>query len=754
MRELRSPIVSVATTLLSCLALPSAATGQETGGASRTAPPANAVLGVVVVTAQRREERLQSVPVAASVFSADQLRHRQVDDLQALQYTTPNLSMTPNRTSGTTTSIAMRGQVELETTPTVDPAVGLYLGGVYLARTTGANLELIDMERVEVLRGPQGTLFGRNTTGGAITLVPQPPSFTREGLLEATVGNFDLAEVTAVVNLPIANERLAARLVTAHSEHGGYGRNSLLGVNLDDDDTDFMRAQLRYVPSDRTDVLLAFDGSRIRTGAQLLTLFDVDPGADAIPVLMGNPTDRLTNYVDPVARRIAADRAGPASTRVWGASGTVTVDFARLTLKSITAYRELEVSAFDVDQDGTPYDLGVILFRGDAQHQFSQELQFYGDAQGDRLRWIGGAHYFQEAATYQQRGRMYLPAASRWDVGMPEGDVRNDSLAFYGQATYAISPRLHVTGGARYNVDGRQLTSRNRQQLGGVEICRLDPALRDEPATCQATLPERTFSYVPWTVVIDYAPIADTMLYVKLSRGFRAGGYNIRGATVVDLDTFEPEHVTAAELGAKSELFGNRLRLNLAWFRSEFDDIQLTQRELTAPGLRGVRFIENGGQARIEGGELEVTALLGRLRLGGHYAITRPRFTQLDAQVEGVTLDSLFPLTPDWNASLVADLPFEAGAWEFNVHADYAWRDDVPFGYDRASLARQQAYGLLNAMFSARFVPADLELSLWGRNLVDRRYIDRAFDTDFYIGAIPGDPRTYGASLTYRFTGQ
>jgi iron complex outermembrane receptor protein len=712
-------------------------------------PAAGANLPTVTVTAQRREERLQSVPISATTLVADQLAHQQVHDLAALQFAAPNLSLAPNRTSRATASIAIRGQVELETTPTVDPAVGLYLDGVYLARTTGANLELIDMERVEVLRGPQGTLFGRNTTGGAINLVPRQPGFALEGQVEASVGNYDLARFAAIANLPITPDRLAARLVASRTERGGYGRNALLGVELDDDSTDFARAQLLWSPTDRWEVLVSLDGSRIRADAQLLTLLHVNPAFDAIPAAMGNPADRLSNYVDPVAREVFANRAGPASTSVWGGSGTLTAEFEGLTLKSITGYRTLEVSAYEVDQDATPYDLGVILIRGDEQHQFSQEFQAYGDAVGERLRWIGGIYLFREGGSFSQDFRMFLPRASRWDVGMPAGDVRNQSRAIYAQLTYAATPRLRVTAGARYNEDGRQLTSRNRMRIGAVEICRLDPELRDVPDVCQATLPERRFSYLPWSVAVDYTPAADLLLYAKLSRGYRAGGYNIRGATAVDLDTFEPEYVTAAEVGAKTEFFGNRLRLNLALFRSRFEDIQLTQREQTAPGLPGVRFIENGGSARIDGGEFEATASLGSLIIGAHVGYTRPRFTRLDPRVEGVTLDSPFPLVPAWTAALRADLTMDVGPWEFSAHADYSWRDEVPYSYAQASPARQAPYGLVNALISLRSEARNLEFGLWGRNLTDQRYIDRAFETDYYISALPGAPRTYGISLTY-----
>jgi iron complex outermembrane receptor protein len=567
------------------------------------------------------------------VLTTAQLELQQVGKLHELQYAVPNLVMAPNRSSGTTATIAMRGQVELETTPAVDPAVGLYLGGVYLARTTGANLELIDVERVEVLRGPQGTLFGRNTTGGAINLVPRAPSFEREGLLEANLGNYDLAEFTAVLNAPLVDDRLAARLVAAHAEHAGYGRNILLDASLDDEDVDYVRVQVRLVPSDRSEFLLSFDGSQIRTAGQALTLLDVAPAADTLPAVFGHATDRLTDYVDPFSRRIPADRVGPASTNVWGASGVLTVEFSRLTLKSITAYRQLELSASDVDQDATPYDLGVILFRGDTQHQFSQEFQIYDVVLEDRLEWIGGLHYFQEEATYQQHFRAYIPQSLRWDTGMPAGDVRNDSFAAYAQVSYEISPLLRVSGGARYVVDGRQLTSRNREAIAGEVTCRLDSALLDVPESCQATLPERAFDYVPWTIAVDYQPAGGAMFYAKMSRGYRAGGYNIRGSNFVDLDTFEPEQVTTSEIGVKLELLDLRLRFNAALFRSEFEDIQLTQREPAAPGLGGIRYIENGGSARIEGGEVEITALLGPLRLGFGYGATRPQFTALDEKV-------------------------------------------------------------------------------------------------------------------------
>lgn len=709
-----------------------------------------AALEEVVVTAQRREERLQTLPIAASAFSTEQLERAQISNLDALQYATPNFTNAPSQTSRTSTSFAMRGQVVRDTTPTIDPAIGLYLDGVYFGRMTGANLDLVDMERVEVLRGPQGTLFGRNTIGGAINLIPRRPSFDVGGAVKATVGNFGRVELSGALNVPLAGNRYAVRIAALHTQHRGYGRNALLGADLNDDDTDFVRTQLRFAPSDQWDLNLAVDYSRIDTGAQLRTLLYVSPDIATLPVILGNPADSLLNYVDPVARTVASDRNGSVTTRVWGGSATLKIDFAHFTFKSISAWRGLEARATDSEQDGTPYDLAVMLFRDDRQHQLSQEFQAYGAALDGRLEWIGGLHYFDERGTFDQRSRTFAPATARWTEDQPSGDAGNDSLAAYAQATFALMPRLRVTAGARYNEDGRQLTSRNARIVGVSEVCQLDPAIRDQPGVCQATLPVRRFRYAPWALGVDFRPMEDAMFYARLSRGHRSGGYNLRGATLVDLSTYEPEKVTAYEVGAKSELFDHRLRVNLALFHSHLDDIQLLQRAASTPGVPGTQYIQNAGAARIAGGELEVMALWGPWRLAGNLGMTRAAYTQIYPNVVQVTLDSRILDTPDTTASLAADFPVAASFGQINFHADYSWRSDVPFQYDPNSRSHQPAYGLLNAMLSARFDRENLELSLWARNLTDRRYITRAFEADLFISATPGDPRTFGMSLAYR----
>ena len=705
----------------------------------------------VIVTAQRREQPLQEVPVSASVFSAPELERLQVHDVSELQYVAPNLVVAPNQSTAGSASIAMRGQVEQDTTPTVDPAVGLYLDGVYIARMTGANLDLVDLERVEVLRGPQGTLFGRNTIGGAINLVPNPPQAEFAAQLKARVGNYDLRELTAVLNAPLSSVGMATRLTAMHREHSGYAQDTLLDTDLADADTDFARLQLQFALAPDTQLNLAADFTRSESGSQYRTMLAVFPGSAGVTGLLGNPNDSLANYVDPYGRDIPANRAGTVESTVWGASATLTSGSAPLTFKSITAYRTLEVRANDGDQDATPYDLGVIFYRGDDQHQFSEELQLFGRALRERLDWIGGLLFFDERAIFSQRFEIFIPTTSTFSENRPWGEAHNRSLAAYGQLSYALTPRFSVTAGARYNEDRRQLTSRNARSTAGTVTCRITPGLLDQAGVCVATRPERTFTYVPFTVGLEFRADESTLVYAKLSEGYRAGGYNLRGTNEVDMDTFEPEKVDSYELGLKSDLFHARLRMNLALFRTEFKDIQLVQRVPVTSQAAAPRFISNGGEAHIDGGELELTALLGRLRLTGALGIARPKFTELAPEVDGVTLDSAFPFTPERTASVAADLPIPVAFGSLALHADYSWRDDVPFAYDRASLARQDAYGLLNMMVSANFAGTSLELSLWARNLTDQDYITRAFESDYYVSATPGDPRTYGVSITYQF---
>ena len=723
--------------------------GQAHGEPAAAAPAIgqSAVFDEIVVTAQRLEEKAQSIPIAITALASEQLTTRQVSDVAALRNVAPNLEIGPGQANSLQATIAMRGQVELTNVPTVDPAVGLFLDGSYIARVTGANLNLIDIERVEILRGPQGTLFGRNTIGGAINIVPNKPEKEFGGYVELLAGNYDRYAITGVLNAPVLGESGAVRLAAQHTEHSGFARTVVLDRDLSDDDTDFIRTQFRLSPEDRWDLNLAFDYSDTSANNQWITLLAAMPPATLLPAASGHPEDSLENYEDPVTRLTHASHEGGFDSRTRGASATFTYRFAAHTLKGIAAFRDLDVLIVETDFDGTPYDISTQLRFEQAERQESYELQSFGRGFDGRLEWIGGLYYFEERVMRQGLANQLAPLSLIENNN--SGNVRNTSRSAYLQLATRLSPSLRVQAGARHVQDTRQLTSFISRWDQGVEICSLDPSILDSPDTCQATLPPRKFDYVPFNLSIDYSPLGELMLYAKYSRGQRAGGYNFRATDSLAALPFEPETVGAYELGLKSDLLGGGLRMNAALFRTDYDDIQLTQ--VVRDSMQRPHVVTlNGGEARIEGGELEVAADLGRAVLALGVGHIDARYTQIDPDVIDVTLDSEFRNTPAWTFSAALDVPFEFRNAASNLHVDYSWRDDVFYGTD--PLARQAAFHTVNARFSTRLNESGVEFSLWCRNVADTRYITRAIaGGNGGINALPADPRTFGATVTYRF---
>lgn len=707
----------------------------------------SAVVEEVVVTAQRLEQDAQSLPIAITALTEQHLEVRQVNDVEALSRVAPNLEIVPGQANSLTLAINMRGQVEDTNVPTVDPAVGLFLDGNYIARVTGANMNLIDVERVEILRGPQGTLFGRNTIGGAINIVPNKPQKTPGGSVELLAGNYDRLALTGVLNAPVLGGSGAMRIAAQHTEHSGFARTVVLDKDLNDDDTDFVRAQFRLSPDDRWDLNLALDYSDTSMNNQWITMLAATAPATLLPAASGNPEDSLENYRDPVTRRTHASHNGGFDSRTRGISATFTWPSVTHTLKGIVALRDLDLTIVGTDLDGTPYDVATQLRQDQAEDQESFELQSFGRGFDGRLEWIGGLYYFDERVTRKGLAHQLAPISTVENSN--SGKVHNTSRSAYLQIAARLTPTLRVQAGARHVRDTRQLTSFNSRRNQGVETCNLSPELLDSPEVCRATLPTRDFDYVPFNLSIDHSPRDGLLWYAKFSRGHRAGGYNFRVTESLGALPFEPEQVDAWELGLKSDWLGGRLRMNAALFHTDYEDIQLSQVAVDAT-QRPVVVNVNAGAARIEGGEFEVTAKLKRAVLALGVGHAKARYTQLDPAVIDVTLDSKFRNTPAWTISAAVDVPFDIQGTASNFHVDYSWRDDVYYGDD--PLARRDEVDVINARLSTRLIGSGVEFSVWCKNVADTRYIARALTTGYgFIRALPADPRTFGATLTYRF---
>ncbi|MCK9544697.1 MAG: TonB-dependent receptor plug domain-containing protein [Novosphingobium sp.] len=339
----------------------------------------------IIVTATRRSERLQDVPVAVTALSSTALSNQGIDSVQDVQRATPSLSISPFPGDPGTASVSLRGLVATDALPTIDPAVGLYLDGVYIARATGANLNLIDVERVEVLRGPQGTLFGRNTIGGAINIISKKPTQDFEGEVSAGYGNYDAWNISGVINAPVS-DRIAVRFAASHSQRDGYAKSSLTGRDLAPDNTEYLRGQIAIQLTDNWDVLLSADYSDTRfKGGQWVTPVAQTGTAAAIVNSQAPADDSPADYFLPFSKNPPSQVDGHYRNTVWGVGGTITGEIDDITFRAIIGYRNLDKYLAGNDLDGSPYTLLQQIYGLDTQHQVSTEFQLFGKLLDDRL---------------------------------------------------------------------------------------------------------------------------------------------------------------------------------------------------------------------------------------------------------------------------------------------------------------------------------------------------------------------------------
>jgi iron complex outermembrane receptor protein len=635
----------------------------NTSGASSAAPQSAESAGSaernpggdlqeIVVSARRREESIQNVPISMAAFSGAALAERQVLTTQGLTELTPNVQFSPVAPSSGNNSagvIFIRGVGETDFIASTDPGVGFYVDGVYFARSAGTAVSLLDIDHIEILRGPQGTLFGRNTLGGAIQVITNKPSFDEtDGSLSATFGDFSRREGTGVLNLPLT-DTLAIRFAVTRRAQDGYVTDVLNGEDLGGVNTFAARASVLWKPTNSFDLLWAtdymFDHTNgtpnvfggINTSAPFAQFASADagcPGYTGPPVPVPEIKDpRCANnqYLALGPYKVASDAHTHSQLDMWGSQLTATWHVADwMTFKSITGYRETQ--PFSVrDADNTPLIVLETINRDDMK-QVTQELQLLGDAFDSRLHWQAGAYYFHE--TDPQDYPAYLPV-------MPVGGldtaafIKNESYAAFTQESFDITPELQVTAGARYTNDTKEATpdfqpAAPNSALGyggyGTYIVPY-PTASGLPLAClvppvvAANLPcagSNTYLYAPVLnkvsgskatpmASLQYRWTPALMTYASFSQGYKSGGINTRIIQPVFepndptgrqyLPVYGPETVTSYELGAK--FLARGVRLSLALFDAKYKNIQIEVREGAAP------VIQNAGEATIKGLEFE-----------------------------------------------------------------------------------------------------------------------------------------------------
>lgn len=740
----------------------------------------------VIVTARRREESLQTVPVAVSVLTGEELVEQGGMKIDAIGKLVPNVHFeAAGGTSGVKSPIVfIRGMGQNDFIPVEDPAVGIYLDGVYMGRNIGSVFDLVDIERVEVLRGPQGTLFGRNTIGGAVNIISKKPGDEFGGSLKVAGGDEGYLEAQGSVNLPLG-DRAAARLSGFVRERDGYVKALQHDdLELGSDDIWGLRGSLRAELTDSFSLDIALDYSKAEETPGAISPIAGIGGFDGDVITLGLPaqpfaffwnaiwsgvappgcttgTGQASNsacygpvwntddpykinssYVDNTGTQIDPEQ----SVEVWGGNVTATWQIGSVELKSITSYREFDIGFFN-DLDFSPYILFANNHDEYTQEQWSQELQLSGTAMSDRMDYLLGFYYFDEEgheAIFNQIS-FAPPLAAPPDFFFQYLDrfIDNDSWAVFGQVNFDLTETLTLTVGGRYtesNKDFALITERRAPAPISVQGGKLT-----------------TEEFTP-LVSLAWQVQEDVMVYATWSEGYRDGSYAARftGAVPDPLPNYDPEYVNNYEIGVKTTLLDGRMRLNATAFLMDYEDMQInaSSDEVTTSSTKA-----NLGDATISGVELEISALVTEnLTLGLNLGILDDDIDSLKGTLisNTVVIDetSDLPNTPNWTLSLMAkyEIPLNNGS-RLAFRADYVAKDDY---YSRAeNIPELLIDNYENLNVSGTFISpgGDWEVGVGVRNATDEFYYQSAtpFATFGLSFGQPVRPRTWYGSLTYNF---
>ncbi len=707
-------------------------------------------LDEIVVTADKTGERaLQETPIAVSVVDGDLMEAQGLRRVEDIATYVPGLTVGRNISASfvTVRGIGSNGGSE--------PSVATQVDGVYMANSV-AFTEFADIERVEVLRGPQGTLYGRNTTGGSINFISRQPSDEFGGRLSASYGNYGATSLSAYVTGPIAGDELTASLaVTRNTRDPYYNNIAPGGHDIDSVDNFGGRAQLRWAPTENFDATTRVD---YFSADQFLESYD----HLLAPLPFATP---LANSLVGGFGDVALDGAQTYKMHNGGVSEELTWGFApNFTLTSITAWRSFDSTAFN-DNDAS--EANFLYFRSTADtEQLSQEFNLRYN--GDRLTFVAGAFYF--SADEAPGSRVVVPPsaftpANRSAIRYAHPNIETESIALFGQLDYNITPDLSVLVGLRY-------TEENVLMDQNFEATSLNPAtlganLAGFPVIYSI---ERTDDALTPKFGINYQLTDDAFLYFSATRGFKSGGFNSQGPSPLTAG-YSPEFIWSYEFGAKTEWLDRRLRLNLTGFHYDYEDLQV--RQLLGPGNS---VIVNAATAVVDGVEIEIVALptpdlqitLNGAWIDAHY----DEFNS--AAVPGALIPYIAPAnltclnpttcntnasgnrlsdTPEWTGLVALDYtPSVPGNFDLAFHIDYSYRTERFFDASNVAIASQDGYGLLNGNITLS--PVNLEgweISLFGRNLLDERYYQTVSGNGIVPGGIVGAPSTYGIRLGYEW---
>lgn len=709
------------------LAMPGAAAAQEA---------AEDASGDIIVTAQRQEQKLQDVPVSVTAFSSDQLRASNIETVADIAIRTPGLSV--SAVDPINTNFAMRG---IGSPPGIsqnaggDPSVVVFVDGVYAGRGGTPDLDALDLERVEVLRGPQGTLFGKNAIGGLVQFVSRKPSADNSFYFEGTYGNYDKVGVVARGNMALTdNIYLSAGF--SHKQREGYEFNETTGNDVNDQNLTTGRVALRLKPTDTLDIILRADIShQDQRGNPRHNNCDTSfqGGIHCVGI---NPDPRVVNaYTDGFIKRT-----------IEAYSAEVNLDLPFGTLTSLTALRKVDFefeTAFFSNPVNPPAQIESTDFGEEDNRQFSQELRLAFEAFDGRLNGQTGVYYLKENNDRVQGQIQQFPTAASSGIGLYPQSVNARSFAIFGQVDYEIVPSLTATVGARMTWE------RKSGRFAGFKIDDgpgVPPPL-GSAAGYDVTGAKSWKAFTP-RFALNWKASDDILLYGSVARGYKSGGFQGLSGTATGASTpYDPEFAWGYEVGAKTDWFDRKLRLNIAAFQTDYSDLQISQ---LVPLCCVV--VSNAAKARIRGAEVEfVVRPVEGLQIDGSYAYLDAKFTEYSIPGQAYTGNRL-PRSPKNKFNIGGQYETPIGDLSAKLRVDYSWVDDAYFEASNIPQQLWPSHDNLDARLSLTGPDEEWELSVWGKNLTDElvpTYVTY-FGPFRQILTPYAPPRTYGVTLAFK----
>lgn len=769
-------IVAVSAMLV---ALPSASVNAQTS---------DGALEEIIVTTQRRAESLQDIPLAVTAFSGEELREQGIVDIKGVTERTPGFTM--GEFNPGQTQLYIRGIGSNEDGAGGDQSVVVFVDEVYIGRSAGQDVDLFDLERVEVLRGPQGTLFGRNVVGGAVNIITKKPGDDPEVVLEGSFGSYDAITLRGLASGPIA-DNLYGKISFSSRRRDGYLENQIqnfasffqgtgiAGFQLGDDrlrkiDRDSIRGSLRWVASDNVEVSLGANFSTMDEHGAVRHFLDGPAGA----VLFPANNALIPNYVGDI-HQVLTDDPGRFTNDIVGLMARVDWDInSNMTFTSLTSHREVNATSLE-HALGTPIMTNILLSSGiipfgvdgfndysDDSTTFTQEFRL--TSTGDsRFQWVAGLYYLTEDTDRIETaslgikipigGGNFLDAPgfnATNNVASDDQRVETTSFAAFGQVTYDLTDQLSVIVGGRYTSDDKEI-SRTGVPNGVSVLSAFD-------LSSQADWSEFTGK-----VGLNWQLNDDVFFYGTVSEGYKSGGYQgLSGSSVQAGTPFEPEFATLYEVGAKTEWLDNRLRVNAAAFFTDYEDLQILQLLVpnnAPPGTTGTLFTQNAANAEVRGVELEfVAAVTDGFTVQGSVTTLDTEFKDFfapagfrppdgGAGTSSSRVGNELRNAPDLAYNLLARYTQTLGnGSEMSYQVDFRHKDQVNQDPDNLEFASVPEYDLSDVRVAWLNVDGSFEVAGWITNVFDEDYFIHNFPGLGDGFATAGPPRMYGVTFTWR----